>query len=54
MLENLRAAAAGTVGAVSASEIGAAYHEDKINPVTHKVLHAGAGAASGKNYGWTL
>lgn len=46
-LENMRSAAAGTLGAACASEIGQAYHEGNIDPITHKVLHAGVGAISG-------
>lgn len=44
---NIRSAVANTVEAAGASEIGGAYDAGKINPLTHKALHAGAGALSG-------
>lgn len=47
VIENVRSAAADTINIAAASQIGDAYHEGTINPVTHKVLHTATGALSG-------
>lgn len=46
-LQNLKSAAADTVGIALTSEIGDAYAQGKIDPITHKALHTGAGALQG-------
>jgi|GEM_PF-2465283 len=45
--ESLRRAAAGTLGDACATNIGKLYKQDKINPVTHKLLHTMTGAVEG-------
>lgn len=47
LLQNIRLAAAGVVSSACASEIGSQYAQEKIDPVTHKLLHAGTGAVTG-------
>ncbi len=46
-LQNLQSASADIIGIACASEIGDAYGKDEINPITHKLLHAGVGAIEG-------
>ena len=45
--DNARLAAAGVLGTVLSGQIGQLYGEKKIDPITHKLLHAGVGAMEG-------
>ncbi|HRN77884.1 MAG TPA: hypothetical protein PLU71_01475 [Candidatus Dependentiae bacterium] len=47
VLTNVKSFAANTIGKAGAHQIGDAYGKGKIDPVTHKVLHAGLGAVTG-------
>ena len=46
-MKNIRLALAGTLATVGAAQVGNAYGNGDINPLTHKVLHAAVGATSG-------
>lgn len=45
--EHAKEALANTIGIAGSGEIGKAYSQSKIDPITHKLLHAALGAAQG-------
>lgn len=53
LLDATKAATAGTIGIACSRQIGNAYGKDLIDPITHKLLHAGVGAIEGAILGGT-